>query len=113
MSAGVGGLISLLALCVGVLPRGVLSSGFCAFLLSLGGFPAHPRQASTSCLKLASIPIARNLLLGGGNVGGNGGGNVGGNGGGNTRVASFGRRHACYACMPPRGPTNPNPVRPA
>lgn len=39
LGIGVGGLISLLALCVGVLE--VLSSGFCAFLLSLGGFPAH------------------------------------------------------------------------
>lgn len=87
LGIGVGGLISLLALCVGVLE--VLSSGF--FLC----FSPLSRGVSRA-LKLASIPIARNLLLGGGNVGGNGGGN--------TSVG----RHGTTA----RRPTNPK-SRPA
>ena len=66
--------------------RGVVFGVLCFSPLSRG---------VSRALKLASIPIARNLLLGGGNVGGNGGGNT------RSRRSAGARTN------------KPNPVRPA
>ncbi len=79
---GVGGLISLLALCVGVLCcRGVVFGVLCFSPLSRGVSRA-PKLPEVGEYSYREKFVAR------------GGGNVGGNGGGNTRVASFGRRHS-------------------
>lgn len=84
---GVGGLISLLALCVGVLCcRGVVFGVLCFSPLSRGVSRA-PKLPEVGEYSYREKFVAR------------GGGNVGGNGGGGGHAA--------------RGPTNPNPVRPA